>query len=864
MRSLRFLALAGLLIPGCMLLTSCGGSGSKPAPPAALMITSSSPLPQATVNTPYSTVLQASGGSGTYTWGMAGGSLPPGVTLNDTTAFIMGTPTQAGTFTFTAKVTDTAGDTATANLALPVNGAIQITCTACASGTKNLPFGNPGVAYNPSATPDFSASGGVAPYTWCVLSSAGQCDPAQSELPPGLKLNASTGAITGTPTTPGTPATFSVQVTDSETIVAHGTTSAVLTIFAVGTTNLPTATIDEPYLTPSGGAIDVVAAGGSGPYTWSMTGTLPTGLSFGPCVKVSRPTCPIAGIPTVLGTSNFTVTVSDGETPPATATQPLSITVAAAVGNGTLNGNYAITMSGFDNGSPGQFILAGAFIADGQGNVTAGELDINSGEGEPNYTGNQCLGNPTCPIPQTVQTGSSYDLSAGNGLGMMTIDTLDSNGNPHTYAFQIAVNGSGGACTANATFSDCGSLILTEMDNNPQSYGSGFLKVQDSAFFADAAFFPGNFAVLLNGIDPSGDRYAAGGAFGTNPNPAQFNDITCNGNGWGLMNGCPLQANDNGSVNPDPFGGTFTSTEPDSYGRGQYVDLSFPDDPNGYCLGPTHNLPGCGYAFYIVNKNEAMLISTDPLSKPANMTLWSVHRQFSTSGWSLQQMSGNTVLELTGLGNAGPDVLTGILNCTSANCASGGSGSASFSGDENDAGTLSQQSSSGTIAVATSGDKTGQFTTSGFSQSALSNGSLFLYSGSEGYFVGGDSEVTSGVAESQANETFTTASLIGSFQGGSEWLAASAVTNSVTTMFADGQGNMTGTQNTSGPNGPGGPTPLTLTYSIGSNGRGVVQQGCPSNCTTFGIVYIVGPEKVILVPAGDAPALNVFISGQPN
>jgi hypothetical protein len=563
----------------------------------------------------------------------------------------------------------------------------------------------------------------------------------------------------------------------------------------------------------------------------------------------------------VLGTSNFTVTVSDGETPPATATQPLSITVAAAVGNGTLNGNYAITMSGFDNGSP--FILAGSVNANGQGGFVPsapGKIDVNYGQGEPSDP-SQCLGNPICPIPQTVQTSSSYNLSAGNGLGTMTINTLDSSGNPHTYAFQLAVNGSGGACTANATLSDCGSLILTEMDNNPQSYGSGFLAVQDPSYFSVSAFFPGNFALLLNGFDPNGNRYAAAGAVGFNP--TTLVDIDCDANGWNLSGGCPLQTNDNGIPNPNPFKGTFSSTLDPTTGRGQFASIEFPNDPNGYCLGPPSG-SDCGYAYYVVNKNEAILISTDPLNKPANLTLWSAHRQFSTSGWSLQQMSGNTVLELTGLGNAGPDVLTGILNCTSANCASGGSGSASFSGDENDAGTLSQQSSSGTIAVTTSGNKTGQFATSGFSQSALRNGSLFLYSGSEGYFVGGDSEVTSGVAESQANETFTTASLIGSFQGGTEWLAASAVTNSVATMFADGQGNITATQYTSGPNGPGGPNNLTLTYSIGSNGRGVVQQGCPSNCTTFGIVYIVGPEKVILLPAGAAPALNVFIAGQPD
>ncbi len=63
------------------------------------------------------------------------------------------------------------------------------------------------------------------------------------------------------------------------------------------------------------------------------------------------------------------------------ATAPLSITINAGTNNGALQGIYAFSFSGYNNGSP--VFMAGSFIADGSGNITSGVLDINSATSGP-------------------------------------------------------------------------------------------------------------------------------------------------------------------------------------------------------------------------------------------------------------------------------------------------------------------------------------------------------------------------------------------------------------------------------------------------------------------------------------------------
>ncbi|MEK7953849.1 DUF3500 domain-containing protein [Luteolibacter soli] len=75
-------------------------------------IDTSSTLPGETVGYAYSQTLTASGGTSPYTWTLDSGTLPTNLALG-TSGLISGTPNTAGTFNFTAKVTDSASATAT-------------------------------------------------------------------------------------------------------------------------------------------------------------------------------------------------------------------------------------------------------------------------------------------------------------------------------------------------------------------------------------------------------------------------------------------------------------------------------------------------------------------------------------------------------------------------------------------------------------------------------------------------------------------------------------------------------------------------------------------------------------------------------
>jgi endonuclease/exonuclease/phosphatase family metal-dependent hydrolase len=87
--------------------------------PATLVISTASPLADGMVGKAYSQTLGGTGGTGGYVWSVAAGTLPGGITLGSG-GLLSGAPTAAGTFTFSAKLTDSANATATKSFTVVV------------------------------------------------------------------------------------------------------------------------------------------------------------------------------------------------------------------------------------------------------------------------------------------------------------------------------------------------------------------------------------------------------------------------------------------------------------------------------------------------------------------------------------------------------------------------------------------------------------------------------------------------------------------------------------------------------------------------------------------------------------------------
>ena len=255
------------------------------------------------------TPVTAAGGIAPITYAIAP-SLPAGLSFNTSTGAITGTLTApSGTSTFVITATDSTTPTpesSSSSFTLTGNPALS----ALGSTTPvSLTAGVPATPFTP-----VTVSNGVAPVTYSV-------SPA---LPAGLTLNPATGQITGTPISAVASGTYTITATDA----AGGTSHADFTLevapgpLTANTSVASTSATQNSAITPF---TPVTVAGGTAPFTYSVSPALPAGLTLDPA------TGRISGTPTeVLAITTFTLTATDSGSPAQSVSSTFTLGVVAA------------------------------------------------------------------------------------------------------------------------------------------------------------------------------------------------------------------------------------------------------------------------------------------------------------------------------------------------------------------------------------------------------------------------------------------------------------------------------------------------------------------------------------------------------
>ncbi|PYX89676.1 MAG: hypothetical protein DMG68_04280 [Acidobacteria bacterium] len=264
-------------------------------------------LPPATALTPYNAVLTVTGGQSPYRFAVSAGRLPNGLGLDPLTGSITGAAMVPGTFGFTVAVSDHTGAHGQKALLLLVGGSKP---------------GEIKVAVSPSN--GSVSSGGTQQFAATVTGTSQTA----------VTWSASSGTVTGSGlfTAPVVQSNTNVTVTATSVTNPASKGSASLTVTApsgppptlsVTTTVLPGATTGSAYVA------SLSAAGGTLPYQWSLSGTLPAGIQF------NTANATLSGTTSQQGQFSVTAKVTDAAS--ATASQSLTLVVSTQ-GTGAYDG----------------------------------------------------------------------------------------------------------------------------------------------------------------------------------------------------------------------------------------------------------------------------------------------------------------------------------------------------------------------------------------------------------------------------------------------------------------------------------------------------------------------------------------------
>ncbi|MBS1872640.1 MAG: putative Ig domain-containing protein [Acidobacteria bacterium] len=317
-----------------------------------LTIATGCPLPDGLVGSSYSALFTAQGAT-PASWKVADTALlPPGVTISPR-GLLAGVPTLAGSYRFTVWAMGASGSGI-----VPVQKTCGVTIQAASVRMTNgcsLPDATIGVPYSQTLTME----GGVGPYTFELY----------GQLPLGLALT-NDGRVIGNPSVAAYNP-FQVKVTDTRRTTTVQSCAITVNDPVVGISSgcpLPAATTGMGY------TAQFAASGGTSPYTWSVAGTLPQGLTFTPDGRLS-------GAPMAAGAFQFRLIASDSSG--RQAGKPCSLPVISgpmSIGScpmpeATVGTPYGAALSPLGGSAPYVWSLAGALPAGLRLSTTTGWVD---------------------------------------------------------------------------------------------------------------------------------------------------------------------------------------------------------------------------------------------------------------------------------------------------------------------------------------------------------------------------------------------------------------------------------------------------------------------------------------------------------
>jgi hypothetical protein len=777
---------AVLSFSGC---SGGGGGGAPPPPPISVSITATTGIVGAggTVGLT-ATVNNDTSGKG-VTWSispMTGAGMLANETSTSATYNAPATPPASDII-----VTITATSVANPAQSAPVNidfAAIQVLLSASVNPVQ---AGGSSVI---TAMVNFDpASKGVDPTSWTISPNTGAGSPSGQ-----------TGTSV-TYTAPAAPPANDVPVTITATSVSSPkqTGNVGITFSAIHVSVAPNpATVAEDTSLQFTATVSFDPSNGG--VNWTLTQSTPPVPCSPACGTISAPNSP-SGTP-------ITYTAPSVVPSPATVTltatsmtdtrQSGSSTITVANPDASLTGHYAFLFQGFDDASGKQVAVAGSFTADGLGNITAGEEDINE---------------PSGVHTLVTFTGGTYVVGLDN---RGTLSFTNSLSNSVKYAFSVGSFNAGVATKAR----------LIEFDDTSGATGtrgSGIMRLQDPTAFA-LAKITGSYGFGISGQDSSGGRIAAAGLFSAD--------------GAGKISGGTEDTNDAGAVkNSVSFTGTYTA----------------PDPTNGRATGTistTSPAQTTHFSFYVVSANEAFLMTTDAEST-SGLESGTVLSQASTP-YSNSSLNATSVFYEVGLNSAAlttqSDVRIGLF-------APNGNGGVAITSDENDGGTITANNTTSGLTYAVASD--GRVTITG---GAGTPPILYLVDTNKAFLLGADKSVGFGFLEPQSGAPFNNFSLGGTYFFGvaPPAVTASTVSSGVgdathfrrCRFFCPPISALTVTQDSSAING-------TLTLGGTSNASFTVSANGRTTTTDTSVIYLISPSKFVRIDemtTDVTPTVSIF------